>query len=669
MSKVSWAIFGHLMLFLVSASSLDAQDRYVDKGSPSPTPPFTTINTAAHTIQEAIDEAKDGDRVIVGSGTYNENILIDSKNVRLYNSNFGCTRLVTIDGLGRGHVVEFRKTTNINLCGIQGFVIRNGSSTNGGGILVDRAHARIGWNDIVHNGAEDGAGVYAFKSNVVFEENNFENNRAISKGGALSIFGPDSRVRILDNMFLNNLTEEDGGGAIRIASVNEPIIMERNKLENNEAARMRTHAMLNPNIVEGGGGAVFLVQAEIRANSNDYVSNRAAGSGGALAFYRNAAIRSTSEQYFNNFTRGNGGAVYETVLSTASFQDALFVANTAGGRGGGLRVSCISDITLRGVSVTANSATGVTAGVPKRGSAGGIAVTDSAILITGGCLVDLNQASAGPGGGILVESEVNTGLGAACNNGKPRISLIGATVFLNSCTGNGGGTLFRREGRARGISWIVRDCGIILNFGGGLGFAGGMALEDGDLNLGTPNTVVDNVISLNGEIGVQVIDSQNLKRHFLDHNDISFQTINVQVVGSRVLAMRGNSITQSSQTGVEILDARPELALNSIGHNGGAAVRCSNGSLPTIRENDFFQSTWGVQIDSTSSVANFAFNNFDQVILLGVEKPTPPLQVARFNWWGDASGPTHPSNPAGNGVGVSDNVDFVPFFTAPVPRP
>jgi len=50
---------------------------------------------------------------------------------------------------------------------------------------------------------------------------------------------------------------------------------------------------------------------------------------------------------------------------------------------------------------------------------------------------------------------------------------------------------------------------------------------------------------------------------------------------------------------------------------------------------------------------------------------------ARFNWWGDASGPYHPTlNPLGQGDEVSDGVDFDPwytdtlFFTAsPEPRP
>ena len=48
---------------------------------------------------------------------------------------------------------------------------------------------------------------------------------------------------------------------------------------------------------------------------------------------------------------------------------------------------------------------------------------------------------------------------------------------------------------------------------------------------------------------------------------------------------------------------------------------------------------------------------------------------AENNWWGDVSGPSHPSNPLGTGQLVTDNVDFDPWlgqppnFTSPTPLP
>ncbi len=43
---------------------------------------------------------------------------------------------------------------------------------------------------------------------------------------------------------------------------------------------------------------------------------------------------------------------------------------------------------------------------------------------------------------------------------------------------------------------------------------------------------------------------------------------------------------------------------------------------------------------------------------------TTMIMDAEDNWWGDASGPTHSSNPEGSGDAVSDNVDYDPWSTS-----
>ena len=53
---------------------------------------------------------------------------------------------------------------------------------------------------------------------------------------------------------------------------------------------------------------------------------------------------------------------------------------------------------------------------------------------------------------------------------------------------------------------------------------------------------------------------------------------------------------------------------------------------------------------------NFGIQSFDSILFFY------PQVDAKANWWGDASGPSHPSNPGGTGDKVSDNVDFMPFL-------
>jgi hypothetical protein len=55
---------------VASGNQLGAATLYVAQSSPNPTPPYTTRETAAHTIQDAVDAATDGDIVLVAPGEY-----------------------------------------------------------------------------------------------------------------------------------------------------------------------------------------------------------------------------------------------------------------------------------------------------------------------------------------------------------------------------------------------------------------------------------------------------------------------------------------------------------------------------------------------------------------------------------------------------------------------
>ncbi len=72
----------------------------------------------------------------------------------------------------------------------------------------------------------------------------------------------------------------------------------------------------------------------------------------------------------------------------------------------------------------------------------------------------------------------------------------------------------------------------------------------------------------------------------------------------------------------------------------GSAIAVDNNSLPTLTSNRFYN------------------------VSKGVNNGTPATWVdARFNWWGHASGPYHPTlNPAGQGVPVSNGVYFQPWL-------
>ncbi len=187
-----------------------------------------TWETAFQTIQMAIDGAGDGDTVIVGQGTYLENIAFGGKNITLTSTDPLDPDVVAatiIDGNQSGPVVSFEGTEG-ETCVLSGFTIRNGKAEDGGGICggtsENRTHATIhnnvisgnSWgglahcdglisrNVIIQNMGDYGGGLYGCDG--VIEHNTITGN---SGGGLCSC---DGLIRM--NTISSNTADHSGGG-------------------------------------------------------------------------------------------------------------------------------------------------------------------------------------------------------------------------------------------------------------------------------------------------------------------------------------------------------------------------------------------------------------------------------------------------------------------------
>src|SRR5258708_969932 len=74
---------------LAVAGQISAATLYVSQTSPTPGPPYATWDAAAHTIQEAVDAASDGDTVLVGPGEYGLTNQVTITNAILLQSTMG----------------------------------------------------------------------------------------------------------------------------------------------------------------------------------------------------------------------------------------------------------------------------------------------------------------------------------------------------------------------------------------------------------------------------------------------------------------------------------------------------------------------------------------------------------------------------------------------------
>jgi nitrous oxidase accessory protein NosD len=115
----------------------------------------------AATIQAGIDSAAAGDTVLVGPGTYFENLSVVNKDIRLLGE--GGPEATIVDGSHRLDSVIYMSGQLRTLL-IEGFTITGGvghyqnSTTGGGGIYLDNgASPTIRNNHIVGNGISNGS--------------------------------------------------------------------------------------------------------------------------------------------------------------------------------------------------------------------------------------------------------------------------------------------------------------------------------------------------------------------------------------------------------------------------------------------------------------------------------------------------------------------------------
>ncbi len=280
-----------IMLLTVLSLNISALTNYVwSKGTH--TPPYTNWTTAATNIQAAVDEANNGDVVLVTNGTYiiSSSISI-SKGVKVTALN-GTSETV-VDG---NSPITTNRCFYINHADavLEGFTITKGKAWNnkGGGVRIGPLGGTVQKCVITDNSAVSGGGGYAYNAGL-FVSNTVFGNLASSGGG---------------------LFFEEGGTAL--------------------------YCWISGNHANDGGGVNFFHAGEVR--NCTIVSNTAIFGGGVRLFagglLRNSVVR-------NNSASLHGGGVYTKYAGDV--ESCTVIANSAisaGGiySGGGIVLNTIS---------------------------------------------------------------------------------------------------------------------------------------------------------------------------------------------------------------------------------------------------------------------------------------------------------------------------------------
>ncbi|MCK5806358.1 MAG: hypothetical protein KAI66_26235, partial [Lentisphaeria bacterium] len=367
---------------------------YVDVNSTTPSAPYTNWVAAATNIQEAVDEAVDGDTVQVADGTYliSAEILVD-KGVTVQSVSDETNTIVDAQELCRCFYLDHADAV------IEGFTISNGKVTGAGGgvycsngtvrnCTIDGNTALEGMDDSSWWGDKAGGGICC--DNGLIDACTISNNEATSSLGGGVYLRADAELRdstVRDNTLLGSGGRARGGGVFSAGGVITGCVIENNIVQGASSGES----------VQGGG--VFQVSSATLSESiirgNEAIPGYTAGG-----------------------NSGDGAGIL--ALGSSIVEDCIIEGNIAhSGSGGGISTDTFLD-------------SGTYLGAVRRchfrlniaGIEGGAFYSESANSVLRNCLIENNYAAYG--GGVKTSGTVES-----------------CTIVSNTAVANGGGIITR----------------------------------------------------------------------------------------------------------------------------------------------------------------------------------------------------------------------------------
>jgi hypothetical protein len=367
-------------------------------------------------IQDALDGASPGDRVLVQAGTYAELL----------------TLVNGVDLLG-GYDASFSDLTRDPQANP---TVLTGSGT---GTPVTSG-AGIGTNTLVEGfvltgaGGAPGAAILVIGGAPVFANNEIRGNRRVGATGGAYVQG-GSFARFENNWFHDN-SAGGSGGAMRI--------------ENSTAALVGN--TFEDCVAPHTGGAVYAFQSAVGCTSNTFRSNAAGEGGGGVCLQASPVGASLVGNTFEDCSSIFGGGVWIKDDSFCDFEENDFDGCSAD-FGGGLASMNYSDITLLNNRFTDCTAAFSGGGVYARYSDIAVLGSDATSIASEAAFTNCSAGNGvnGTGGGIATQS----------TNG------IIDRVRFTSCTGDSvGGGLYTLHSGFTITECVVEGCDALVEGGG-----------------------------------------------------------------------------------------------------------------------------------------------------------------------------------------------------------
>ena len=241
--------------------------------------------------------------------------------------------------------------------------------------------------------------------------------------------------------------------------------------------------------------------------------------------------------------------------------------------------------------------------------------------------------------------------------------------------------------------------------GNGLEVASGWWAENGiQISLGAGGAIVGNNVSdcqVNNpswaSSGILPRDQVGGMIEVLD-NKVANCDVGIYVDTGSFVLIDGNTVSGSNWDGITLgyVNNNNCTVTNNILYNNPVGIGVYDSSENTIGYNMVRDNDYGIYMDGASHnneiFANDVLNNTVYGIYVGpygvdpsgtkayynniegnggygLNKDGSENVTASFNWWGDPTGPYHPTNPTGLGDNVSDNVYFAHYLDQPFLTP
>ncbi len=273
-------------------------------------------------IQAAIDAAADGDEIIVYPGTYTGQIDLQGKAITLRSTDPADPATVVstiLDGGQLGSVITCSSGEGPDTV-IAGFVITNGSATNGGGMHSYYSSPTVSDCTFIGNSADTWGGgmcndhCQSTVSNCTF----FDNSAQVWGGGLFNIY---SNSTVYNCTFINNLTGDHGGG-----------------IYNGYCSALIASCTFTGNTSLAWGGGMFSDCSSPTVVDCTFTNNSAVeGAGGMFFDYYSPIVVGCT---LTGNAAGLGGGMFNVMVTGLTVTDCTLTANSADIGGGMRNVNC-----------------------------------------------------------------------------------------------------------------------------------------------------------------------------------------------------------------------------------------------------------------------------------------------------------------------------------------